>query len=160
MKRFRISILITLFILMVFLIYSSAFAVGTVVFSPAPVVIEVAGQKRVIITLAWTADAGDATVPSTTIQGSLIKGYFLYSIQTDPGVGPPTTLYDIIINDANGADIAGGLLADRSSTVTQIVNLGASTSGYPIIRGDLTFTLSNNSQNSAAGVCILIFVTN
>ena len=151
---------ILLTILMLFLLYSSAFAVGAVTFTIDQ--IEPANQpRRVIITLSWTADAIAATVPSTTIQGALIKGFYLYSAETNPGNAvAPTDNYDIVINDADGLDIAGSLLLNRDTANTEIINIGTSGHGYPIVRGDLTFVLSNNAVNSATGTCILVFVAN
>jgi len=120
------------------------------------------GQNRTIITLSWTADAADATVPSTTIDAALyvIKGWYLYSAETNPGATAPTDNYDIVLNDTDDLDIAGGLLQNRDTANTEMVNIGTSAHGYPVVKGNLTFSLSNNAVNSATGTLILTFVAN
>ncbi len=104
-----------------------------------------------------------ATVPSTTITAATygIEGWYFYSAETNPGAGPPTDNYDIVINDADSIDLAGGLLMNRDTSTTEMVNVALGVLGqYPIIRGDLSFVLSNNLVNSAAGTCILTFIAN
>ena len=115
---------------------------------------------RKIITLSWVADASAATVPSTTINAITygITGWYLYSAETNPGATAPTANYDIVINDADGLDIAWGLLANRHTSNTEIAFLADSSHGYPVVRGNLTFTLTNNLVNSATGTCILTFI--
>jgi len=68
-----------------------------------------------------------------------------------------TINYDIAINDADGLDVAGGLLADRDTANTEIVNMRSSVSGYPMVRGNLSVALTGNSVNSATGTIIMTF---
>lgn len=109
--------------------------------------------KRKIVTLSWVGDAAGGTVPNTPISAATygLTGMFFYSAETNPDVGPPTANYDIVVNDADGLDIAGGLLADRSNTLTQLVNIGLTAFGYPIVRGDLIVAISGTIVNSATG---------
>lgn len=118
---------------------------------------------RKTVTLTWTADSGDGSVTATTINAATygIMGWYLYSAETNPGAGPPTPNYDIVINDTDALDLAGGLLMNRHTTTTEKVNIALGTGAqYPIIRGNLSFVLTNNTQVSAAGTCTLVFVAN
>jgi len=117
---------------------------------------------RKIITISWVADSADGTVPSASIVANTygIEGWYLYSVETNPGAIAPTDNYDIVINDANDYDICGGLLANRNTINTELVNIGNATHGFPIVLGDLIFVLTNNVVNSATSVLILTFVAN
>jgi len=155
MKKLLLSLLLVLALTM------PAWAAGTVTITSSNITIH-GNIWRKIITLSWIADAADATVPSTTITATTygIGGWYLYSAETNPGSVAPTDNYDIVLNNADGLDIAGGLLANRDATATEIVSIGTSAHGYPLVRGDLTFVLSNNAVKSATGTLILIFVAN
>ena len=150
-------------LLLILCLASSALAAGTVTITSSTIQV-LAQPTRKVITLSWQCEAGAATIPNTTIGAETygIKGWYFYSGETNPGVTAPTTLYDITILDADGADLAGGVLMNRSATVTEgptAIGLG-STGHPPMVRGDLTFTLSNNSVNAALGTCILTFIAN
>ena len=155
MKRLLLSLLLVLALAV------PAWAVGTVAITSSNVTVQ-GNVWRKVITLSWVADAATATVPPTTITTATygIGGWYLYTAETNPGSTAPTGNYNIVLNDADGLDVAGGLLANRDATATEIVNVGASAHGYPAIRGDLTFVLSDNVVNSATGTLILIFVAN
>ena len=167
--------LIALVLLAVFLIAPcpsvwAAADPGTVTVTVTNAVVDSAAYKngltlnniRKIVTIAWVASADTAGVPVTTLNASTlgITNWFLYSAETDPSTGPPTDNYDVTITDTNGLDLAAGLLMNRSTTVTQIILAGATSAGFPIVRGNLTFTLTNNLVNSAAGTVILVFLSN
>jgi len=155
MKR----LLLALFL--VFILETSVWAAGDVLINASSMQI-LGQQSRRIITLSWTADAAAATVPNKVIDVSTydVMGWYLYSAETNPGTTAPTDNYDIVINDADGVDIAGGLLMNRDTSTTELVCVGISAHGYPIVRGNLTFVLSNNAVNSATGTCILTFLSN
>ena len=115
-----------------------------------------------VLTFSWTGDAGDGTVPSTATGTAItgeIAGWYVYAIETNPGTAP-TTLYDIVINDAEGLDIAGGMLADRSATVTEKITPSLDSTfsifGGVLIDGALTLVVSNQSDLSATGTVKLI----
>lgn len=61
----------------------------------------------------WTSSAGGAADGAFDMDG------VIQTIVTNPGAGPPTASYDIVLNDADGIDLAMGLLANRSSTATE-----------------------------------------
>lgn len=157
MKRFIKLILIA----MIFAIPSLSWAVGSVTISASTITVQNEPTRRVI-TLSWVADASAATVPDTTINAITyeIEGWYLYSAETNPGSPAPTANYDMYLNDADGFDIAGNLLENRHTTTTELVNIGTATHGYPLVRGNITFTLSGNNVNSAVGTCILTLLAN
>jgi hypothetical protein len=116
--------------------------------------------QRKIVTVSWVGATSGGAVPAASIVADTygLKGFFLYSVETNPGSTAPTDNYDIVINDADGLDIAGGLLVDRDTANTEIVNLRSSAAGYPMVRGDLSAVTTGNSVNSATGTIIMIFV--
>jgi hypothetical protein len=118
--------------------------------------------ERKVITITWAGSADDGSMPAVTVSATTygIKGWYLYTVETNPGSGPPTASYDIVINDADGVDIAGGKLANRHTTTTELVNIGTATHGYPLVRGNLSVVLTGNSQTSATGTIIMIFLAN
>ena len=153
------KLILALFLILI--LKTSVWAAGDVLINASSMQI-LGQQSRRIITLSWTADASNATVPNKVIDVTTydVLGWYLYSAETNPGTVAPTSNYDIVINDGDGADIAGGLLMNRHTSNTEMVNIGTSIHGYPIVRGNLTFTLSNNAVNSATGTCILSFLAN
>lgn len=117
-------------------------------------------RARVVVTIAWTTgDAG--TGPTMTIVPATyrVEGYYLYSVETDPGSSAPTDNYDIVINDANGLDICWGLLADRDTTNTEIAFCATTGKGYPAVMGTLTPVVTN-AGNTTTGQIILTFISN
>jgi hypothetical protein len=119
------------------------------------------GNQRKILTLEWVADDSDHTIPDTPIDAALYKlgGLFFYSAETIPGSGAeaPTNGYSITVNDTDGIDLAGGLLADRSNVNPEIVNIGKSSHGFPIVESNLVVSITGNLVNGATGVLILTF---
>ena len=137
------------------------FAAGTVTITKEEIIIR-HWPTRVILTIAWTADSSDKSVPQTVINATQYKinGYFLYSAETNPGSTAPTDDYDIAINDEDVCDIAGTLLNNRDTSNSEMVNFINASASYPMVRGNLTFVLTNNSVASATGSLILIFIEN
>ena len=156
------KLLLALFLILILAESIFAATPGTVTITSSTITVQ--GQaSRKTVTLSWVASVDAATVPSTTITAATygIGGWYFYSAETNPGATAPTDNYDIVINDADSIDLAGGLLANRDTSTTEMVNVALGTLGqYPIIRGDLTFVLSNNAVNSALGTCILTFIAN
>lgn len=120
--------------------------------------IEVQGQKRIILILTMTAD-GSASFANYALNPVTygLEGWYLESVETDPGTAP-TTLYDMTISDAYGYDVAGGLLTNRSATVTEKVYMGSV--GEPIITGSWTVAIANNAVNNAVVVVVFVFKSN
>jgi hypothetical protein len=105
-----------------------------------------------ILTVSWVGGTvGEAgTVPATALPA--FQGW-VFQFITDPGATAPTTLYDITLPDADGLDVAGATLMDRSATVTgrAMPLLATSTYGPWWVDSVLTFTLTNNSVASSTG---------
>ena len=113
---------------------------------------------RKYITLTCTGDGSIGAysfVPSTTG----VKGWYLYNITTDPGASAPTADYDITLM-VDGEDIAGGLLANRSTSATQTVVLAPTTLGYHMADGTMLITFANQTANPSTIVMTLRFTTN
>lgn len=111
-----------------------------------------------MLTWTCTGDASDGTLPATTsnFRGNNIDGY-IYQVVTDPGTTAPTASYDITITDASGADIMGGVLADRSATASEqaVPKIGA-LYGPRRVNGTMTLNVTNNSV-TAAGIVVKVF---
>jgi hypothetical protein len=116
------------------------------------------GNLKTLV-FSWTADAAAATIPSTdttTAINAEIGGWYVYAIETDPdGTAVPTASYDIVINNASGRDIAGGMLANRSNSSTELVIPCLDSTnhiyGGVLVDSTLTLVISNNLVNSAKG---------
>lgn len=144
---------------LLFISASFSFAAGTV----TQALDNYPNANMQVVTFSWTGDAINGTVPSTVTSDSItngISGWYVYAIETNPGSVAPTTLYDIVINDSEGLDISGGMLANRSATVTEKITprLDSTYSifGGVLIDGTLTLVITNQSVVSATGTVKLI----
>ena len=122
------------------------------------------GLRYYVITVDWTADSADGSVPNTDLVAAVealgdvpvafrLEGW-IEKIVTNPGTPAPTADYDITLEDPEGVDVLGGAGADRSDTdAEQAVPLVGSTKMPAFIAGvsSLTFKLAGNSVNSAEG---------
>jgi hypothetical protein len=113
-----------------------------------------------ILEFDWIADSGDGSfVPVTTVS---IEGWAFMGI-TVPGVSPavvPTDQYDITLLDADGVDIFGGELTNRSSTLKeQAVPKIGSVWGKRRVTGVLELVIINNSAHGASGKLKVYFAT-
>lgn len=146
MKK-RLLSLLALSAIFFALICGSAQAVGTVTqaWTHYP------NHELSILIVTWVGDVANGTVPATAL--SSFSGYIIKTV-TDPGSPAPTDLYDIVLSDTDGLDVMGGTLMDRSTTVTQQAYPLLATSYYrpAFVCTTVTFTLTNNSVNSATGV--------
>ncbi len=155
MKRFLKSILMLAFLL-VFLPPSHA-AESVVVSNP---VLNYKADKA-FVTITWTA-AADGSLTATSINTKVFNlvGFYLYSIETDPGSTAPTDNYDITITDANALDICYSQALNRDTSDTEIAFCATTSKSYYVIRGNLMFNLTGNSVDSATGIAILTFLEN
>lgn len=87
-----------------------------------------------------------------------IKGKILMYVKTVPGATAPTTLYDLTITDADGHDITGTAINDRSATVAQAA-LSKDSAGVPYfpVMTSTAYTL-NVTNNSQAGAIIAVYL--
>lgn len=111
------------------------------------------GREAWVLHVTCTADAADGSCPATVMlrsatDGTLAdtNGLYLYSLITDPGTPAPTDNYDITAVSSQNLDILGGAGADRDTTNTEQVAPGTLNSMF---NGNVTFTVANNSVNSA-----------
>jgi hypothetical protein len=110
-----------------------------------------------VVTLTWTGDTGNGTVPSTALTQAMldkVNGYFLQAVVTNPGSPTPTDQYDLTLTNAAGLDIMDGNIANRSNVTTEVAY--PVTSSFPV-DGALTINFSNNSDVSAVGEIKLYF---
>jgi hypothetical protein len=149
----RILLVIAVF----FIITSTAFSAGSCNWSGAGA--PGYGDDKKEIKLTCSGD-GSITAFSLVPADYGVRGYFLYSVTTDPGVSAPTEAYDITLL-VNGEDVAGGLLADRSATATETVVIAPPTKNYPIM-GDsaMVVTFADETANPSIIVITFKFVKN
>ena len=154
MKRILLAISI------VILYASSAFGAGSCVYTSKQAFFGDTGKvDKVIVKLTCTGD-GSITAYSFDAKTFDVLGFYLYSVTTDPGSSAPTDNYDITLV-ASGEDIAGGLLADRSTSATQTKVICPANIGYHIMDSeDIAITFANNTANPSTIVIDLEFVKN
>ena len=153
MKKLLVAILLSL------VISTQAFATGTATVSATQRIAVTGQQNRVILTISWTDDnAGTTLAIDPATYG--ITGWYLYSVETNPGAGPPTDNYDLTLVDADGVDLFGGKCLNRDTTTSELVNIGTASHGYPMLRGSVTFTIAVGTAGASSGTVIMIFVAN
>lgn len=142
-------------LLSMFLVSQLALAAGSVTVTRANF------AKSEVVTINWTADSADGSVPDTTLglYGTCVK------IVTNPGSTAPTANYDMVINDPEATvDALAGALANRHTSNTEQVyptiagSPGTVSAVSPFLTGTYTFSLSNNSVNSATGKVVIYLV--
>lgn len=111
------------------------------------------GREAWVLHVTCTADAADGSCPATVMlrsatDGTLAdtNGLYLYSLITDPGTPAPTDNYDITAVSTQNLDLLGGAGADRDTANTEQIPPTALNSMF---NGNVTFTVANNSVNSA-----------
>ena len=156
MKTFK-----TLFLIMIvcLLFFSQAWAAGTVTVT----LDKYPNANMRVLTFAWTGDSVTGAVPSTTTSTAItaeIAGWYIYAIETNPGAVAPTASYDIVVNDVESLDIAGGMLANRSATATEKITprLDSTYSifGGVLLDSTLTMVITNQNVASATGTVKLL----
>lgn len=102
------------------------------------------------VTWSWTSDAsGDANGTAT----KAIAGQALRWV-TNPGSAAPTDDYDIVVNDADGVDVAAGVLGNRDTTNSEAAYPAANT--YHVFDGQLTLVVSN-AGNAKTGTLTMYY---
>ena len=113
------------------------------------------------VDFGWTSTAGGAADLTTD---NVYNG-FIWGFKTIPsGTAAPTALYDLTIKDADSYDLANGLLADRSATVTELVAATLAIGGtntlcpIPIVNSTLRIDVANAGA-SKSGRLIVYFLS-
>jgi hypothetical protein len=119
-------------------------------------------EQRVIV-VNWTAASngavGDVSITGTDNSFLQGYGYYLHSIEVNPGTPAPTDNYRIQITNAAGRDLLGGKAADCDEANTeQFLPSGGS---QPVHVTDLPLTLGIDQQsvNGAKGSVKIVFIT-
>jgi hypothetical protein len=126
-------------------------AVGTVVVTTRPL----ADIRAVKYTLVWTSDASGDVSGNTAALAVIALGD-LYQIQFIPNAGgtAPTTLYDVVLNDAAGVDFLAGAGANLSATVSTVVRPAS-----PLLHdGTGTLNLVVSNAGAAKGGTVILWL--
>lgn len=156
-KRRLLMVAIVCFVLIMGVMTSQVFAVGTSSCDSGNLLGSYA-EGRYVHTCTWTGDSATGDVPDATVY---LSGY-LVKVVTDPGDTAPTDNYDIAINGPYGSDVMGGALANRDTVNTETAFAFAqdgTTVIFPMVHGLHTVSIPAASQNvnSATG-SIYIYV--
>jgi hypothetical protein len=102
------------------------------------------------VTWSWTSDASGNVSGTDTkaIAGQALKWV------TNPGSVAPTDNYDIVVNDADGLDVASGLLANRDTANSEVVYPAADT--YHCFDGPLSLSISA-AGNATTGTLTMYY---
>lgn len=110
------------------------------------------GEVRLLqISYVTHSSAGTFTVTTD----KLINAWIL-KVQTDPGSTAPTPSYDIDLDDANGEDIMGGALDNRSDTVTESTR-GLLNGNYQPVENFGKLTIQVTAAGNSRTIEILIW---
>lgn len=142
------KLLSSLIIIVAVLLAGQVWATGACVQTGNTETIRVNGEPvRKVITFTCTSDGSGIAAYTFTPATFGVRGWYLYAVSTDPdGTSAPTNSYDITFV-RGGEDIAGSLLIDRSSTLTQTVAIAPTTLGYHMADGAIAFTFANITSN-------------
>ena len=95
-----------------------------------------------------TDTTGSATITGVTSRP--VRGW-VFQAETNPGTEAPTDDYDIVLNDAAGADVFNGALANRDTANTELAwPLIGTIPTRSFVEGTLSIVVTNNSVNNAA----------
>lgn len=102
------------------------------------------------LTFAWQADSNGAL--TATASNRSIDGYII-QIVTNPGDTAPTDNYNITLNNSDGADVCGTVLANRDTANSEIALPKPDGTNFADawISGILTLAVTGNSVDSATG---------
>jgi hypothetical protein len=133
-----------------------AYAAGTATVTPGKR-FEAGGDKtrKAVLTITWVDNAGTTKTINPVDYG--IDMWVLYSCTGNPGSHALTDNFDMYLYDKNNVDLMGGAMVNSdNSTSTDYYP----TKGFPVIDGNMTFTLSGNSQASGNGTLTCTFFEN
>ena len=152
-----------LWILSFAILSATTFGVGTVQVTRVPLdYTKGVYAKRVeVVTIVWTADASNASVPAAPAGSSSIPlyGFALKGI-TDPGSPAPNDDYDVELLDPvdNATDALGGALINRDATTTEHAPIVLSGGATPVfLAGEYRLKVTQTT-NSGTGKIVLYLV--
>lgn len=112
------------------------------------------------MSLAWVSHTdGVVNLDTPAVNGEILRVVII------PGAGglAPTTLYDVLLNDAHGIDVLGGQGQNLSATVTSHVcpgvplKDGTTTGVHPIaVAGVLTLVIANAGSGKAGTIVLYL----
>jgi hypothetical protein len=112
----------------------------TITYSPASAFVK-------WVSWSWTSDAsGDVSGTDTkSLDGQVVRW------ATNPGSTAPDDNYDIVVNDEDGIDLAGGGLVNRDTANSEQVIPGGDADPGAAFNGVLSLVVSNagNAKNGA-----------
>ena len=91
----------------------------------------------------------------TCVTNNDVTGWILL-VETDPGSTAPTGDYDIDLDNANGRDIMGGALDDRSATLTEAV-MPLLNGNYTVVYHEGPLTIQVTTAGTSKTIEILIY---
>ena len=100
-------------------------------------------QSITVTTYTCTGDSSDGSYPTKASDVS-IRGW-VYAVDTIPGTPNPTAAWDATLKNANGYDIMGGVILNRSASAAERVTPTVTA----WVDGPLTLAITGNSVNSA-----------
>ena len=106
------------------------------------------------LTYTCTADSGDNSYPSTTlneVELGRIFGWYLFAMKTNPGGTGPTSTTDITFKDSDGIDITGAIMTDITTSTSKAWTPKVDGTRYrdAVVDGNLTLAITGNSVASA-----------
>ena len=161
MKR---NLSIVIFLSLFFFLTINSHAAGSCTQYPAESLLSSDGfLNQKILTFHCVADSAAATFPATPISTentALLKGWYLYYVETELGLVKPTNLWDFTLKGGAGIDKMGGNGTDMSGTVNQermpLISTGV---GFAKPLSDAwMLEITNNLVNSAVIVFRFVFV--
>lgn len=155
MKKIALGLIVFVSFL---LIPSATLAAGSCVFTSVETYGVPQKSQTKMVTLTCTGD-GSITAFSFVPATYGVKGWWLYSVTTDPGTSAPTDQYDITLL-VNSEDMANSRLLNRSSSATETIVIADSTKGYWLASETMAITFANNTANPSTIVLKLKFCEN
>lgn len=110
--------------------------------------------------LEWLSDdaTGAVTYAFEEKEKAMVKGMYLFLMETKPGTATPSNEYKIVLEDDLGVDLAGGELDKRSNSAAEqaVPKLNSKVFGDRVVAGGLTVKVSN-AGNAKEGTLMLFF---
>ena len=112
------------------------------------------GDGIAITTVTFTADDTDGSIP-TLVVGIPGQSY-IFKVVTNPGATAPTDNWDVVITDADGADLLGGAGLNRDEATSETAYpLSGTTPVYAYVAESPTIAITGNSVNDAVGTVVI-----